>query len=219
MSVNFIIRDQEFLRLAGKASQLAVEACAEQLKTFAIERVNTSAQRGRNPSKAGEAPHVRTAQGKKSIVMDAYGNDEKPGARVGVLKNAEYMIWLEIGTGPRTITASGGMLKIPWTDLVIQSPFPLRMAQAINPKNILENRDSNKHRNAKGPYFYGRGKGGKLIQLQKLEPDGLGNRFFYFARSIRYPGTAPRPWLVPSLVDNREHLASILIMAGKGGGA
>ncbi len=216
MSVKFTIRDQEFLRLVGKASLMGINAVAQTVANYAGERVNVSAQRGRVPSQAGEAPHVRTSQGKRSIRMESNEDEANPAARVGVTQNAAYMIWLEVGTGPRTITAAGGFLKIPWMKEVIQSPFELRRADNIHPKNILANLDSNKHKNAKGPYFYGRGRGGALIKLAKLEPDGLGNRFFFFARSIRYPGTRPRPWLVPSLVDNRSELASILIMTARG---
>lgn len=50
------------------------------------------------PSKPGEAPHVRTGHGRSSIIYEYNGSSTNPRVRVGVLANAIYMAYLELGT-------------------------------------------------------------------------------------------------------------------------
>lgn len=49
-----------------------------------------------NPSKPGEPPRLRTGFGARNVIMEFDENDVA--GRVGIAKNAKYMLYLELGT-------------------------------------------------------------------------------------------------------------------------
>lgn len=51
----------------------------------------------------------------------------------------------------------------------------------------------------------------KRIGLRKMAADGKGNRWFYFRKQVKHPGTRPRPWLLSTFRKNKAKYARLAL--------
>jgi hypothetical protein len=134
MSITIKINDKEFEKALKSATAEGIARATQQLHTLcklAVGKPNTGVsvpvkrrtpggnKRTRtiypNPSKPGEPPRVRTGFGRANIVREI--NIPAMAGRVGVRKNALYMIYLDLGT--RTIS------RRPWLVATLLKNKPL----------------------------------------------------------------------------------------------
>lgn len=113
MAVRFKDNTKEFNRRLRRATSVGLKRAAIFYRTKAREavsiwagpvrreRVRTGPAGSRsihwtNPSKPGEAPHLRTGTGRANIIWEHNGNEKNPAVRIGSTKAGMHLIWLEL---------------------------------------------------------------------------------------------------------------------------
>ena len=162
----------------------------------AVNRPNSRNRRsGRydNPSKPGEQPKVRTGFGRDNIRMVFIDEEDVYHGRVGVGKNAAYMIALELGAtipGRRIVPKRASALKIPWNG-------PVQMTQGKRGKKSRAQAFGSHPKY--GQKYHAVLPNGKIIVVFKDE-----GGYFYFRKMVQTPTRQlkARPWLIPTLTKS-----------------
>jgi hypothetical protein len=199
VSVRLTINDQQFNQALKGATAEGLIRAGLYLHNRCRLAVNKSNPRNSetgqydDPSSPGSPPKSRTGFGRDNVVFEFNDDTERPAVRVGVRQNAIYMYFLEIGVSPFVIKPSGDWLRIPWSG-------------EIEKENRVLTRGPNK---GKTKVFYFGVKGEKRIPLVKQ-----GGEYVYFRKQINHPGIAPRPWLVKTLMDNKQAIGRLAAIGG-----
>ncbi len=152
-----------------------------QLQQLAVSKGN---EHGTRPSRPGEPPRAGTGFGRKNIIHEHDRNI--PASRVGVMKNAIYMAWLDLGIRPRRIRAKKRFLRIPWRPPEGGTREPTEQEK----KEIG-------------------------LSLARL-PGRRGKQWVYYRRQVRHPGVKPRPWIVATLLRFKDQIGRLAASEYKG---
>lgn len=163
----------------------------------ADKRIHINNDDGWWRSLPGEAPHHSANGGPdKRVLWEVIPGTagRLPRLIIGIAEGAAHLLMLEVGTRPHVIRPRRAkMLRIPWRaeGRGRRQPTEEEIERiGLQPTRTILRK--------------GRGK-----QKGKLVPSMV--EYVYYREKVMHPGTAPRPWLIPTIFDNIKKIASLIV--------
>lgn len=161
------------------------------------ERIRINNADGWYRSLPGESPHHSSTGPDKRVIWEVVpgAGGKLPRVIVGITEGNEHLLMLEVGTAPHVIRPKRAkLLRIPWR------------AEGRGRRQPTDEEIERLGLRPVGEVFRKHSKGKGLRGSQ--------TEWVYFLEQANHPGTAPRPWLVPTVMENLKQIGAMFAGTG-----
>ena len=194
-----VIHDKELIAAVEQAALRGLQQGAAYLHRELQKTIRVDNRKGWWRSEAGEVPHKSGSGPHKEIVREIDEQDMR--ARVGVTKRGFHLFYMEVGTAAHIIEAVRAVfLRIPWRaeGRGERQPTPDEIARL---GLVPDDRDTFTRASTEVV------KNGKK---HRRSIKRVVQQWVYYRRSVRHPGTAPRPWMIPTFMAHKAKIIELM---------